>query len=71
MDENKLQKKIEDMFEKGILLSQDSLDQELDEILLEKIKADRKSTRLNSSHGYISYAAFRLQKKQNMRPTLQ
>src|SRR2546429_4281673 len=25
---------------------------------------DRKSTRLNSSHGYISYAVFRLQKKQ-------
>src|SRR2546429_6562513 len=25
--------------------------------------ADRKSTRLNSSHGYISYAAFCLQKK--------
>src|SRR5205809_7826711 len=24
---------------------------------------DRKSTRLNSSHGYISYAVFRLQKK--------
>src|SRR2546429_6020414 len=26
-------------------------------------KRDRKSTRLNSSHGYISYAGFRLQKK--------
>src|SRR5687768_18189297 len=26
-------------------------------------RADRKSTRLNSSHGYISYAAFCLKKK--------
>src|SRR2546429_4804285 len=26
---------------------------------------DRKSTRLNSSHGYISYAVFCLQKKHN------
>src|SRR2546422_7103067 len=28
-------------------------------------KADRKSTRLNSSHGYISYAVFCLKKKNN------
>src|SRR2546429_865458 len=28
---------------------------------------DRKSTRLNSSHGYISYAGFCLKKKQNLR----
>src|SRR2546429_5101374 len=28
---------------------------------------DRKSTRLNSSHGYISYAVFCLQKKQTTR----
>src|SRR5687768_17860769 len=27
--------------------------------------ADRKSTRLNSSHGYISYAVFCLKKKSN------
>src|SRR5687768_18202813 len=26
-------------------------------------REDRKSTRLNSSHGYISYAVFRLKKK--------
>src|SRR2546429_5112901 len=26
-------------------------------------EVDRKSTRLNSSHGYISYALFRLEKK--------
>src|SRR2546422_6861527 len=29
--------------------------------------ADRKSTRLNSSHGYISYAVFCLKKKKNRR----
>src|SRR2546422_7033841 len=29
---------------------------------------DRKSTRLNSSHGYISYAVFCLKKKTNSRP---
>src|SRR3989449_5037406 len=28
---------------------------------------DRKSTRLNSSHGYISYAVFCLKKKKNVR----
>src|SRR3989449_4617217 len=27
------------------------------------VRADRKSTRLNSSHGYISYAVFCLKKK--------
>src|SRR2546422_10170727 len=30
--------------------------------------ADRKSTRLNSSHGYISYAVFCLKKKKLRRP---
>src|SRR5687768_17647342 len=30
---------------------------------------DRKSTRLNSSHGYISYAVFCLIKKKNANPT--
>src|SRR2546422_8566384 len=29
---------------------------------------DRKSTRLNSSHGYISYAVFCLKKKKNRQP---
>src|SRR5256884_3196189 len=32
--------------------------------------ADRKSTRLNSSHGYISYAVFCLKKKKNRSTTL-
>src|SRR2546429_6956936 len=31
---------------------------------------DRKSTRLNSSHGYISYAVFCLKKKQHCTPRL-
>src|SRR2546422_8118979 len=30
---------------------------------LEEVSRDRKSTRLNSSHGYISYAVFCLKKK--------
>src|SRR2546422_8104992 len=30
-------------------------------------RQDRKSTRLNSSHGYISYAVFCLKKKKNTR----
>src|SRR5256884_4089469 len=33
------------------------------EKMLDTIDADRKSTRLNSSHGYISYAVFCLKKK--------
>src|SRR2546422_2427717 len=32
--------------------------------------ADRKSTRLNSSHGYISYAVFCLKKKKKSRDRL-
>src|SRR2546429_2738101 len=37
-------------------------------LLLEEICSivDRKSTRLNSSHGYISYAVFCLKKKNNI-----
>src|SRR2546422_3988353 len=31
----------------------------------ESVQLDRKSTRLNSSHGYISYAVFCLKKKKN------
>src|SRR2546422_5054242 len=31
-------------------------------------RRDRKSTRLNSSHGYISYAVFCLKKKKNKEP---
>src|SRR2546429_6773391 len=32
---------------------------------MERISIDRKSTRLNSSHGYISYAVFCLKKKRS------
>src|SRR2546422_5105890 len=32
----------------------------------EEVIRDRKSTRLNSSHGYISYAVFCLKKKKHM-----
>src|SRR2546422_6588729 len=35
-----------------------------------KIDGDRKSTRLNSSHGYISYAVFCLKKKKIKDTTL-
>src|SRR2546422_1799870 len=35
------------------------------EQLSETSRADRKSTRLNSSHGYISYAVFCLKKKKD------
>src|SRR5205809_7535993 len=31
------------------------------------LRSDRKSTRLNSSHGYISYAVFCLKKKKTLR----
>src|SRR2546429_3982043 len=34
-------------------------------LIAAEIDADRKSTRLNSSHGYISYAVFCLKKKKN------
>src|SRR2546422_6173491 len=33
-------------------------------------QVDRKSTRLNSSHGYISYAVFCLKKKKNIQTRL-
>src|SRR2546422_3870354 len=34
-------------------------------VSIEGLDQDRKSTRLNSSHGYISYAVFCLKKKKN------
>src|SRR2546422_7445254 len=34
----------------------------------ERRRLDRKSTRLNSSHGYISYAVFCLKKKKQTEP---
>src|SRR2546422_4508091 len=38
--------------------------------LMDDPNRDRKSTRLNSSHGYISYAVFCLKKKNNIAPRL-
>src|SRR2546422_6017867 len=35
----------------------------------EPLSRDRKSTRLNSSHGYISYAVFCLKKKKDQQDT--
>src|SRR2546422_6896418 len=40
----------------------DNAPEELRELVVEMME-DRKSTRLNSSHGYISYAVFCLKKK--------
>src|SRR3989449_4137447 len=40
----------------------------LEEVVRRGEQADRKSTRLNSSHGYISYAVFCLKKKKKMKP---
>ena len=42
-----------------------SFTQPADTIIRNLICIDRKSTRLNSSHGYISYAVFCLKKKKN------
>src|SRR5438552_12709382 len=44
-------------------LTQRKLDQTIVERLLARAAADRKSTRLNSSHQIISYAVFCLKKK--------
>src|SRR2546422_8277938 len=38
--------------------------------LCESFEPDRKSTRLNSSHGYISYAVFCLKKKKHISKSL-
>src|SRR5208282_6912785 len=41
-----------------------------DTCMRRRIAVDRKSTRLNSSHGSISYAVFCLKKKKQTTPTL-
>src|SRR5256884_2225461 len=51
-------------WEKSVTLSSGE-DDELAVIVRFEI-LDRKSTRLNSSHGYISYAVFCLKKKKNL-----
>src|SRR5687768_17979654 len=42
----------------------------IDQVLQPRRYADRKSTRLNSSHGYISYAVFCLKKKKKNKKQL-
>src|SRR2546429_2867469 len=55
------------------IISKDGSIQQLEVIsghpLLQQAALDRKSTRLNSSHGYISYAVFCLKKKNNTLPS--
>src|SRR2546429_6567657 len=46
----------------------DRLELALDANQIQLAKQDRKSTRLNSSHGYISYAVFCLKKKKTYPP---
>src|SRR2546429_3594079 len=41
---------------------------DLRSVQLVQLAEDRKSTRLNSSHGYISYAVFCLKKKKKIPP---
>src|SRR5687768_17790591 len=48
---------------KGILERTGAKDGDLIFFGADSAKVDRKSTRLNSSHGYISYAVFCLKKK--------
>src|SRR2546429_5295612 len=43
-----------------------AVDAQRDAVNFGRLKRDRKSTRLNSSHGYISYAVFCLKKKKNI-----
>src|SRR5688572_32698506 len=43
---------------------------ELEEKILRRIRRDRKSTRLNSSHSQISYAVFCLKKKKKKKKTI-
>src|SRR3989449_7913547 len=47
-------------------LSLDAIEFELNPHLMASRDRDRKSTRLNSSHGYISYAVFCLKKKKKI-----
>src|SRR2546429_6094732 len=55
--------------DEAIMLSTDGYVTECtgDNIFVVKSGKDRKSTRLNSSHGYISYAVFCLKKKKDTR----
>src|SRR2546429_2964955 len=48
--------------------SSERRDERIDGLAGTQTQPDRKSTRLNSSHGYISYAVFCLKKKKTKRP---
>src|SRR2546422_4478918 len=72
-------RELENVVERAVVLStQEQMDSDLlpensrtKEIVkgvrLQLAELDRKSTRLNSSHGYISYAVFCLKKKKKQR----
>src|SRR2546429_3563208 len=47
----------------GIILPVETAGRVGDKVCSDRDRRDRKSTRLNSSHGYISYAVFCLKKK--------
>src|SRR2546429_6764813 len=58
----------EGLLKQEVILPRRFLDRSDDLALFAKLsESDRKSTRLNSSHGYISYAVFCLNKKQRER----
>src|SRR2546422_2705579 len=60
---NKLSIQTQSIKESASVPSNEGLIIALDTSLIFKLDRDRKSTRLNSSHGYISYAVFCLKKK--------
>src|SRR2546422_8104803 len=47
----------------SLTFAQMPCESDVERIQIEEVREDRKSTRLNSSHGYISYAVFCLKKK--------
>src|SRR2546429_5110218 len=54
----------------GVTLGRAALTESVKNNICGKVTRDRKSTRLNSSHGYISYAVFCLKKKKNTMRTI-
>src|SRR2546422_8282210 len=52
-------------------LAERTIGDEVDRVFAVAHRKDRKSTRLNSSHGYISYAVFCLKKKRYSTSSLQ
>src|SRR2546422_3178978 len=61
---------VEDRLQRLVAVSGDAHHDRLvpgDPPLVDQLLRDRKSTRLNSSHGYISYAVFCLKKKKKMK----